>query len=87
MLKRQEIAVLINIGLENTSWNASRIARFLSTPSPDNPRPPGASATWVDVYDDVENTIGILAHVTKVCSSLLIYSKNINPVGKASHIL
>ncbi|XP_024861123.1 phospholipid-transporting ATPase ABCA1 isoform X2 [Kryptolebias marmoratus] len=65
MLRRPEIAVLVNMRLENTTWTASRIARFLSTPSPDNPKTPGASPTWIDVYDNVGSTITILAHVTK----------------------
>uniref|UniRef100_A0A8C9XBN0 P-type phospholipid transporter n=1 Tax=Sander lucioperca TaxID=283035 RepID=A0A8C9XBN0_SANLU len=53
----------------NTSWTASRIARFLSTPSPDTPRKPGAAPTWLDVYNDLSHTITTLAQVTE-CFSL-----------------
>uniref|UniRef100_A0AAQ5ZEN6 P-type phospholipid transporter n=1 Tax=Amphiprion ocellaris TaxID=80972 RepID=A0AAQ5ZEN6_AMPOC len=63
------IAVLVNLRLENTPWTASRIARFLSTRSPDTPRPPGAPPTWLDVYNDVNHTITTLAQVTE-CFSL-----------------
>uniref|UniRef100_A0AAQ5ZS96 P-type phospholipid transporter n=1 Tax=Amphiprion ocellaris TaxID=80972 RepID=A0AAQ5ZS96_AMPOC len=66
---RPEIAVLVNLRLENTPWTASRIARFLSTRSPDTPRPPGAPPTWLDVYNDVNHTITTLAQVTE-CFSL-----------------
>uniref|UniRef100_A0A3Q1FT28 ATP binding cassette subfamily A member 7 n=1 Tax=Acanthochromis polyacanthus TaxID=80966 RepID=A0A3Q1FT28_9TELE len=68
-LLRPEIAVLVNLRLENTPWTASRIARFLSTPSPDAPRQPGAPPTWLDVYSDVNHTITTLAQVTE-CFSL-----------------
>uniref|UniRef100_A0A3Q1ANV7 P-type phospholipid transporter n=1 Tax=Amphiprion ocellaris TaxID=80972 RepID=A0A3Q1ANV7_AMPOC len=64
-----QIAVLVNLRLENTPWTASRIARFLSTRSPDTPRPPGAPPTWLDVYNDVNHTITTLAQVTE-CFSL-----------------
>lgn len=66
LLKRPEVAVLVNLRLENTSWTASRITRFLSTPSPDVPRIPGASSTWLDIYDDLNQTITTLAQVTEV---------------------
>ncbi|XP_015249408.1 PREDICTED: ATP-binding cassette sub-family A member 1-like [Cyprinodon variegatus] len=69
LLRRPEIAVLINMRLENTTWTASRIARFLSTPSPDVPRKPGAPPTWLDLYNNVESSIAMLAQVTK-CFSL-----------------
>uniref|UniRef100_A0A3Q3W3E5 P-type phospholipid transporter n=1 Tax=Mola mola TaxID=94237 RepID=A0A3Q3W3E5_MOLML len=69
LLKRPEVAVLVNLRLENTSWTASRIARFLSTPSPDAPSNPGAPATWVDFYNDLNHTITTLAQVTE-CFSL-----------------
>uniref|UniRef100_A0A671VNR0 P-type phospholipid transporter n=1 Tax=Sparus aurata TaxID=8175 RepID=A0A671VNR0_SPAAU len=64
-----QVAVLVNLRLENTSWTASRIARFLSTPSPDTPRKPGAPPTWLDVYNDLSHTITTLAEVTE-CFSL-----------------
>uniref|UniRef100_A0A3Q2D7H1 P-type phospholipid transporter n=1 Tax=Cyprinodon variegatus TaxID=28743 RepID=A0A3Q2D7H1_CYPVA len=60
LLRRPEIAVLINMRLENTTWTASRIARFLSTPSPDVPRKPGAPPTWLDLYNNVESSIAML---------------------------
>ncbi|KAM4739858.1 phospholipid-transporting ATPase ABCA1 isoform 2-T2 [Anableps anableps] len=69
LLRRPEIAVMVNMRLENTTWTASRIARFLSTPSPDTPRKPGAPPTWLDVYNDIGSTIALLAQVTK-CFSL-----------------
>ncbi|XP_068174679.1 phospholipid-transporting ATPase ABCA1 isoform X2 [Antennarius striatus] len=69
LLKRPEVAVLVNLRLENTSWTASRIARFLSTPSSDSPRQPGAARTWQDIYNDFNHTITTLAQVTE-CFSL-----------------
>ncbi|KAM8745232.1 phospholipid-transporting ATPase ABCA1 isoform 2-T2 [Acanthopagrus schlegelii] len=69
LLRRPEVAVLVNLRLENTSWTASRIARFLSTPTPDTPRKPGAPPTWLDVYNDLSHTITTLAEVTE-CFSL-----------------
>ncbi|MEQ2208675.1 hypothetical protein XENOCAPTIV_010981, partial [Xenoophorus captivus] len=66
LLRRPEIAVMVNMRLENTTWTASRLARFLSTPSPDNLRKPEAPLTWLDVYNNIGSTIGILAQVTKV---------------------
>uniref|UniRef100_A0A672JQR7 P-type phospholipid transporter n=1 Tax=Salarias fasciatus TaxID=181472 RepID=A0A672JQR7_SALFA len=69
LLKRPEIAVLVNLRLENTPWTASRIARFLSTPSPDTPRKPGAPPTWLDIYNDLNHTITTLAQITE-CFSL-----------------
>lgn len=86
LLKRPEVAVLVNLRLENTSWTASRIARFLSTPSPDVPRKPGASSTWIDVYSDLNQTITTLAQVTEVRSRFplayfLIQKKGINLIA------
>ncbi|PWA21189.1 hypothetical protein CCH79_00009352 [Gambusia affinis] len=69
LLRRPEIAVLVNMRLENTTWTASRIVRFLSTPSPDTPRKPGAPPTWLDVYNNIGNTVGTLSQVSK-CFSL-----------------
>uniref|UniRef100_A0A3Q1IMF9 P-type phospholipid transporter n=1 Tax=Anabas testudineus TaxID=64144 RepID=A0A3Q1IMF9_ANATE len=69
LLRRPEFAVLVNMRLENTSWTASRIARFLSTPSPDAPRKPGAPPTWLDIYNNISHTITTLAQVTE-CFSL-----------------
>ncbi|XP_054459181.1 phospholipid-transporting ATPase ABCA1 [Anoplopoma fimbria] len=69
LLRRPEVAVLVNLRLENTSWTASRIARFLSTPSPDAPRKPGAPPTWLDIYNNLNHTITTLAQVTE-CFSL-----------------
>ncbi|XP_055796674.1 phospholipid-transporting ATPase ABCA1 isoform X1 [Salvelinus fontinalis] len=67
LLRRPEVAVLVNLQLENTSWTAKRIARFLSTPN--EPRKEGAPPTWLDVYSDLNNTITTLAQVTQ-CFSL-----------------
>ncbi|XP_069558445.1 phospholipid-transporting ATPase ABCA1 isoform X1 [Brachyistius frenatus] len=69
LLRRPEIAVLVNLQLGNTPWTASRIARFLSTPSPNTPRNPGAPHTWLDVYNDFSHTITTLAEITE-CFSL-----------------
>ncbi|XP_034439364.1 phospholipid-transporting ATPase ABCA1 isoform X2 [Hippoglossus hippoglossus] len=69
LLRRPEVAVLVNLRLENTSWTASRISRFLATPSPDAPRNPGAPLTWLDIYNDISHTITTLAQVTE-CFSL-----------------
>uniref|UniRef100_A0A3B4B8V1 P-type phospholipid transporter n=1 Tax=Periophthalmus magnuspinnatus TaxID=409849 RepID=A0A3B4B8V1_9GOBI len=69
LLRRPEVAVLVNLRLENTSWTASRIARFLSTPPADNPRTPGTALSWMDMYTDLNNTISTLAQVTE-CFSL-----------------
>uniref|UniRef100_A0A673MDI0 Zgc:172302 n=1 Tax=Sinocyclocheilus rhinocerous TaxID=307959 RepID=A0A673MDI0_9TELE len=41
LLRRPEVAVVVNLRLQNTSWTASRISRFLSTPDPDTPRRDG----------------------------------------------
>ncbi|XP_008404880.1 ATP-binding cassette sub-family A member 1 isoform X2 [Poecilia reticulata] len=69
LLSRPEIAFLVNRSLKNTTWTVSRIAHFLSTPSPDTPRKPGAPPTWLDVYNNIENTVGTLSQVSK-CFSL-----------------
>ncbi|XP_037325366.2 phospholipid-transporting ATPase ABCA1 isoform X1 [Pungitius pungitius] len=69
LLRRPAVAVLVNLRLENTSWTASRIARFLSTPSPDAPRNPRAPPTWLDIYNDLGHTITTLAQVSE-CFSL-----------------
>uniref|UniRef100_A0A3B4GMH8 P-type phospholipid transporter n=1 Tax=Pundamilia nyererei TaxID=303518 RepID=A0A3B4GMH8_9CICH len=68
LLRQPEIAVLVNLRLEDTPWTASRIARFLSTPSPDIPRRPGAPLTWLDIYNDINQTISTLAQVTECFS-------------------
>uniref|UniRef100_A0AAY5L571 ABC transporter domain-containing protein n=1 Tax=Esox lucius TaxID=8010 RepID=A0AAY5L571_ESOLU len=62
LLRRPEVAVLVNLQLENTSWTAKRIAHFLSTPN--GPRKEGAPPTWLDVYSDFNNSI------TTLCFSL-----------------
>ncbi|XP_056088824.1 phospholipid-transporting ATPase ABCA1 [Rhinichthys klamathensis goyatoka] len=69
LLRRPEVAVVVNLRLENTSWTASRISRFLSTPDPDTPRRKGAPPTWLDLYLDVNNTFSTLSELTK-CFSL-----------------
>lgn len=80
LLRRPEVAVLVNLRLENTSWTASRIARFLSTPSPDAPRKPGAPLTWLDIYNDLSHTITTLAQVTEVVSfGILVFSSCYSP--------
>ncbi|XP_053093930.1 phospholipid-transporting ATPase ABCA1 isoform X2 [Pangasianodon hypophthalmus] len=69
LLRRPEVAVVVNLQLENTSWTASRIARFLSTPNRDTPKKEGAPATWLDLYQDFNSTISFLSQLTK-CFSL-----------------
>ncbi|KAK7128111.1 hypothetical protein R3I93_020650 [Phoxinus phoxinus] len=69
LLRRPEVAVVVNLRLENTSWTASRISRFLSTPGPDTPRRNGAPTTWLDLYQDLNNTFSTLSELTK-CFSL-----------------
>uniref|UniRef100_A0A8C1ZLD1 P-type phospholipid transporter n=1 Tax=Cyprinus carpio TaxID=7962 RepID=A0A8C1ZLD1_CYPCA len=69
LLRRPEVAVVVNLQLENTSWTASRISRFLSTPDPDTPRRDGAPPTWLDLYQDLNNTFNTLSELTK-CFSL-----------------
>ncbi|XP_051767983.1 LOW QUALITY PROTEIN: phospholipid-transporting ATPase ABCA1 [Ctenopharyngodon idella] len=69
LLRRPEVAVVVNLRLENTSWTASRISRFLSTPDPDTPRKVGAPPTWLDLYQDLSNTFSTLSELTKCFSS------------------
>ncbi|XP_039512135.1 phospholipid-transporting ATPase ABCA1 isoform X2 [Pimephales promelas] len=69
LLRRPEVAVVVNLRLESTSWTASRISRFLSTPDPDTPRKDGAPPSWWDLYQDVDNTFSTLAELTE-CFSL-----------------
>ncbi|KAL1023254.1 hypothetical protein UPYG_G00038330 [Umbra pygmaea] len=66
LLRRPEVAVLVNMQLENTSWTAKSIAHFLSTP--DEPRKEGAAPTWLDVYTDLNQTITTLGQVSKCFS-------------------
>lgn len=66
LLRRPEVAVVVNLRLENTSWTASRISRFLSTPDPDTPRRDGAPPTWLDLYQDLNNTFSTLSELTTV---------------------
>ncbi|XP_063057110.1 phospholipid-transporting ATPase ABCA1 [Engraulis encrasicolus] len=69
LLRRTEVAVLVNMQLENTSWTASRISRFLTTPDPNIPRKEGAQPTWFDMFQDVNNTITTMGQITE-CFSL-----------------
>ncbi|XP_035267888.1 phospholipid-transporting ATPase ABCA1 isoform X3 [Anguilla anguilla] len=69
LLRRPEVAVLVNLRLEKTSWTASRIAHFLSTPSPDAPQRDRVQYTWLDVFQEVNSTINTLSQVTQ-CFSL-----------------
>ncbi|KAG7282815.1 hypothetical protein CRUP_012204 [Coryphaenoides rupestris] len=69
LLKRPQVAMMVNLNLDGTGWTASRIARFLSTPPADVPRTPGAPPTWLDVYNDFNHTLTTLAQVTQ-CFSL-----------------
>lgn len=66
LLKRPEVAVLVNMRLENTPWTASQIAHFLSTPSPNAERKPGSPMTWLDLYNDLSHVTNTVAQVTKV---------------------
>uniref|UniRef100_A0A3P8WSU7 ATP binding cassette subfamily A member 7 n=1 Tax=Cynoglossus semilaevis TaxID=244447 RepID=A0A3P8WSU7_CYNSE len=69
LLRRPDVALLVNLRLVNTSWTASRISQFLSTPGSDTQKNPGSPSTWLDIYKDISNTVQILADVTK-CFSL-----------------
>uniref|UniRef100_A0A673MJG5 Zgc:172302 n=1 Tax=Sinocyclocheilus rhinocerous TaxID=307959 RepID=A0A673MJG5_9TELE len=69
LLRRPEVAVVVNLRLQNTSWTASRISRFLSTPDPDTPRRDGAPPTWLDLYQDLNNTFSTLSELTKVLAN------------------
>ncbi|XP_033936450.1 phospholipid-transporting ATPase ABCA1 isoform X1 [Pseudochaenichthys georgianus] len=69
LLKRPEVAVLVNLRLENTTWTATRIARFLSTPPPGTPKRPGAPPNWLDIYNNLGHTISTLSQVSE-CFSL-----------------
>ncbi|XP_020558036.1 ATP-binding cassette sub-family A member 1 isoform X1 [Oryzias latipes] len=69
LLRRPEVAVLVNMRLENTPWTASQIAHFLSTPSPNAERKPGHPVTWLDLYNDFSHVTNTVAQVTK-CISL-----------------
>lgn len=82
LLRQPEIAVLVNLRLEDTPWTASRITRFLSTPSPDIPRRPGAPLTWLDIYNDINQTISTLAQVTEVLLLCCYLFLNINKIEK-----
>ncbi|XP_030640902.1 phospholipid-transporting ATPase ABCA1 [Chanos chanos] len=68
LLRRPEVAVLVNMRLENTSWTASRILRFLTTPPPGSPRREGAAVTWLDLYEDLNSAITTLSQFTKCFS-------------------
>ncbi|XP_073731945.1 LOW QUALITY PROTEIN: phospholipid-transporting ATPase ABCA1 [Misgurnus anguillicaudatus] len=68
LLRRPEVAIVVNLRLAGTSWTASRIARFLSAPDPDMPPKDGAPPTWLDLYQDVDNTIRTLSEFTKCFS-------------------
>uniref|UniRef100_A0A8C7ZM90 P-type phospholipid transporter n=1 Tax=Oryzias sinensis TaxID=183150 RepID=A0A8C7ZM90_9TELE len=59
LLRRPEVAVLVNMRLENTPWTASQIAHFLSTPSPNAERKPGRPVTWLDLYNDFSHCISL----------------------------
>lgn len=79
LLKRPEVAVLVNMRLENTSWTASRISRFLSTPSADTPRNPGPPSTWLDIFNDLSHTVTTLTQVTEVhsCFPFMLLSQHL----------
>ncbi|XP_072517055.1 phospholipid-transporting ATPase ABCA1 isoform X1 [Salminus brasiliensis] len=68
LLRRPEVAVVVNLRLENTSWTASRLAQFLSTPKPDAPRRKGAPPTWMDLYQDFNSSLSTLSQLTKCFS-------------------
>ncbi|XP_037401356.1 phospholipid-transporting ATPase ABCA1 isoform X2 [Pygocentrus nattereri] len=68
LLRRPEVAVVVNLQLENTSWTASRIVHFLSTPDPDTPRREEAPLTWVDLYQNFNSTLSTLSQLSKCFS-------------------
>ncbi|XP_047666267.1 phospholipid-transporting ATPase ABCA1 isoform X2 [Tachysurus fulvidraco] len=69
LLRRPEVAAVVNLKLQNTSWTASRIAQFLSVPDPDTAEKKGTPATWLDLYQDINSTISLLYQLTQ-CFSL-----------------
>lgn len=90
LLRRPEVAVLVNMRLENTPWTASQIAHFLSTPSPNAERKPGHPVTWLDLYNDFSHVTNTVAQVTKVnlllCAARIFFfcfSKNVKYIVKA----
>ncbi|XP_062869316.1 phospholipid-transporting ATPase ABCA1 [Trichomycterus rosablanca] len=68
LLKRPEVAIMVNLQLVNTSWTASRIAQFLSTSNVDSPRGKDAPPTWLDVYRDFNSSIMLLSELSKCFS-------------------
>uniref|UniRef100_A0A4W4H8L4 P-type phospholipid transporter n=1 Tax=Electrophorus electricus TaxID=8005 RepID=A0A4W4H8L4_ELEEL len=64
-LLRPEVAALLNLRLENTSWTTSHLTHFLSTPDLDTPRREGAPPTWLDLYNDINRTISTLSQLSK----------------------
>ncbi|XP_026873152.2 phospholipid-transporting ATPase ABCA1 isoform X2 [Electrophorus electricus] len=65
LLKQPEVAALLNLRLENTSWTTSHLTHFLSTPDLDTPRREGAPPTWLDLYNDINRTISTLSQLSK----------------------
>ncbi|XP_061538807.1 phospholipid-transporting ATPase ABCA1 isoform X2 [Phycodurus eques] len=65
LLQLPNIATRVNQRLEKTSWTASRLAHFLSSPSSDAPRSRGGNSTWRDIYQDLDSAITYLAQVTE----------------------
>ncbi|XP_076880509.1 ATP-binding cassette, sub-family A (ABC1), member 7 [Brachyhypopomus gauderio] len=65
LLRRPMVAALVNLRLENTSWTASDILHFLSTPHPDTPRREGAPPTWLDLYRHLNLTVRTMSQLSK----------------------
>ncbi|XP_054645244.1 phospholipid-transporting ATPase ABCA1-like isoform X2 [Dunckerocampus dactyliophorus] len=69
LLQRPFYAEAVNLQLQNTSWTASQIARFLSNPSSYAPRRPGELSTWLDLYNHLNHSITSLAQVSQCFST------------------
>nr|XP_057928387.1 phospholipid-transporting ATPase ABCA1 isoform X2 [Doryrhamphus excisus] len=70
LLKNPDVAELVDLQLQNSSWTASQIGYFLSSPSPHAPPPkPGEPSTWLDTYNDLNLTITSLAQVSQCFST------------------
>ncbi|XP_072556139.1 phospholipid-transporting ATPase ABCA1 isoform X2 [Paramormyrops kingsleyae] len=68
LLGRPDLATLVDLRLENSSWTAARISEFLSTRPLNTSMSSGAMPTWRDVYQDINNTVGIISQITKCFS-------------------
>ncbi|XP_066551415.1 ATP-binding cassette, sub-family A (ABC1), member 7 isoform X2 [Amia ocellicauda] len=69
LLRRPQVAMLVDRQLADDSWTAAQILHFLSTRPLDSQREAGVSPNWQDVYQDVNDTITTLSQFIQ-CFSL-----------------